>query len=140
MRETKFRAWDKGNKRIVEVEDISWAYDSKSRFISAIKVYEDVEDFCEMYTLNIGDFELLQFTGLKDRKGNEIYEGDILEYAGRNVEVIFEKATASFRVKTSYLISQISKMMKAQLKVIGNIYENRNSLDANHNKRGVKKK
>ena len=75
------------------------------------------------------DFEVIpktigQFIGLKDEGGKEIFNGDILHYAGKDVEVIFEDSTASFKVKRGIYVSQISKMMKAQIKVIGNKFEN----------------
>lgn len=68
-----------------------------------------------------------QFTGLQDKNGKEIYEGDVVEESGRWMneqtikwEVIF--ANSSFNV---------SGMSPDNLEVIGNIYENPELLNNN---------
>lgn len=122
-RDIKFRAWDETNKRIVHFElgDLDgglYLDDDKSFSVK----------------------EVMQFTGLKDRTGVEIYEGDIVNYGigykGANQRqqagvVVWESAGAYFRIKDSS--SDTGNSWSAYLdelwcEVIGNVYENKDLL------------
>ena len=136
MREIKFRAWDKRNKRMKEVCQV--------HFIIAEEVLDPAEILfegdCDWGFLG-KDIILLQFTGLKDKSGKEIYEGDILGISGVSGvswEVNWDNTKTdlpvgfvfgSFGMKANtpqHLHPDINK-----LKIIGNIYENSELLNGN---------
>lgn len=80
------------------------------------------------------DISLMQSTGLKDKNGNEIYEGDILKTRTRGfVEVRHEDGntvvTYKSGVNTRTTLVLSSFLDKYQILIIGNIYEDKELLD-----------
>ena len=127
-REIKFRAWDKTEN---------------------VMSYSDVEMFDDMVGFRFGhfginvdtvdDINLMQFTGLHDKNGREIYEGDIIgvEFMRRPFnlkgqwgrkrdneifEVVYSDAWGAFGGTEGGAIFFFHDM--EEIKVIGNIYEN----------------
>ena len=118
----KFRAWLKEEQRMVDVREMTFMYDE-------VYLISDVTGF---YAYE--EFKLMQFTGLKDKNGKEIFEGEVVKYeVGRNTyteEVAYDKNFAGFGVKDAkanvvFTFGEIRLMSSAiSLEVIGNIYEN----------------
>jgi len=109
MREIKFRAW------------------TNNCWINRGMVY-DYQDttYVESFGFNNDELPLMQFTGLKDKNGKEIYEGDILTYNGITSngnriirEVNYNAANARFQ-SGMYLLTQSIELSE----IIGNIHEN----------------
>ena len=120
MREIKFRAWDKQEKRMFDVLGISW-YDGV-----IFESYADagVEWYSKEIKHNISDCILMQYTGLKDKNGKEIYEGDIVrDQDGNLYQVKYAKYYiypfgAIFPHRPKEIVNEY------ECEVIGNIYEN----------------
>ena len=108
MREIKFRVWDKIRKIMN-----SWEYIKNSCCL-----VEDLKDTKE--------FAFMQFTGLKDKNGKEICEGDIVKDSQKDIFVIkFNQAYSAFRLTDDEETYELNKYICSKsFEVIGNIYEN----------------
>jgi uncharacterized phage protein (TIGR01671 family) len=131
MREIKFRAWDKTKQVMIDssVDDRS-EYDEAYGDTRAINL-AGIEEMAKTTR-----YEIMQYTGLHDKNGKEIYEGDIVHIRGQDephfvVAYDFNAFKLSLphmsRDKSSLFFSTIKKDWYT-MEIIGSIYETPNLL------------
>lgn len=134
MRETKFRAWLKEDKKMVNVETM----DFTDKSIQYLKKSE-INNAYILRRESFDDVELMQYTGLKDKNGKEIYEGDIVLVESGGILTRY-KTVVEFKegALIASLISEENHFYifnpgfdSNDFEVIGNIYENKNLLEEN---------
>ena len=113
----KFRAWNKNeNEYIYDVEQIA--------------IPDIMEDFVTLFRIVLrgtsDNLTLEQCTGLKDKNGKLIYEGDIVEaydYTTEHSQIVWDKGCYVLKSKDAAIYEHLSNYEK-QCAIIGNIHEN----------------
>jgi uncharacterized phage protein (TIGR01671 family) len=120
MREIKFRAWHESNKVMVNFDNAVLCRDVYQR-----------EFLAHLLNGDFGDV-LMQFTGLKDENGIDIYEGDI--FGGFELEVLsWDNQYQRYCIKiNNRRAGWLTEFKSKHRKVIGNIHQNPELLEVNN--------
>lgn len=122
QREIKFRAWNKVKKEMFYVHEIGWIGSMLTLAKESQPNVNNIHTAC-----NFVSSVLMQYTGLKDKNGKEIYEGDIvrtyhLDEKGNREERIFDVEFHFNPFRGVYMY------IEERGEIIGNIYETPNLL------------
>ena len=131
-RKIKYRAWLKEEKKMVNVETIDFTDKSMQ--------YLEKNEIIDAYLLRriiFDDVELMQYTGIKDKNGKEIYEGDIVLIRIDKTNIL-HKTVVKFK-HGAFIVDIIGDndyiylfhfgFNKDDFEVVGNIYENHKLLE-----------
>jgi uncharacterized phage protein (TIGR01671 family) len=157
MREIKFRAWDKELKKMAHIVSLEYGVDCKllkascAYQLTEMEVYgndSDEPSDVEIRYRRIDFLELMQFTGLHDKNGKEIWEGDIVNIDRQDSFPSYNKAIIGYGDNYGSFLLQYTKPINPkgvlaqgnsitsnngkilygyctgwEIEVIGNIYE-----------------
>lgn len=124
----KFRAWLKNDGEMIDADEIHWN-DGQVDFIGDGITFMRKAD----------EIELMQSTGLKDKNGKEVFEGDVVQFEDCYTESDFlyinkgivEWSQGSFTVtnRDSVEMEDLLDGEILDVAIIGNIYENKDILE-----------
>jgi uncharacterized phage protein (TIGR01671 family) len=125
-REIKFRAYSSHNHKMYPVSNIEWDIDGR--------IWVTADDGKNGIELIDEEAHLMQYAGLYDKNGREIYEGDVLDIGLRNQDGKPVIAPVSYETYAAgYVLDNggngIWQRLTEDCEVIGNIFEDKQLLE-----------
>ena len=124
----RYRAWDKDFKTMYEADDIVYIDFEEKQICVKTLFFERASRY------DFNDIVLMQSTGLADKNGKEIFEGDILDSEDGFLAGIVElRQDLGMFVSTLIKYNNFERLcnVTSSRKIIGNIYENPELLETN---------
>ena len=120
----KFRAYDSSSyKRMYQPDEV---------LVGNGDIWIIDEDSCDNEWIVNNDLHLMQSTGLRDKNGKEIFEGDIVLVLDSPYTVFYDNERGSYRLKphdNRWNVDYMSNFSHGgNFEVVGNIYENKEYL------------
>lgn len=125
----RYRAWDKENKKMIDVDILNWNNGEVDFIGDGIT-----------FILKANDIELMQSTGLTDKNGKEIFEGDIIAINLEGIETpitakVFQNRKIGILMFHAFEDNEDVPMVEllegnsVEFAIIGNIWEDGELLD-----------
>lgn len=127
MRTNKYRAFLKREKVMLPVIGLDYDYKGEGILVDVITINPSGDPEADVWENGLEDVELMQFTGLKDANGTEIYEGDIVIDEDAIGVIEYVETGFYFKAKIqSDLYDEIDAEYNfdEDFKVLGNRFEN----------------
>ena len=121
MKEFKMKAWLKKENKMVSIIGIDLNY-------QYIRYSDDGNLFKDDYKIaDFKDIELLQFTGTKDKAGQELYEADVILFNDGIDDIYglisYDDEDGTYRVSYENITEHLSER-EGDFEIVGNIFEN----------------
>ena len=125
----KFRVWIKTEKRMIETDDLLGIdYENKEIVTQQVYFENGLPDDRDIYCYDFDEIELMQSTGLKDKNGKEIFEGDIVKmakdvYSEPTYYEVVRHRGGAYRLESKQHGCELW-LRHADCEIVGNVYEN----------------
>lgn len=128
----KYRAWNKKTQSFIDYGDLVLDLRSGKTYAGDIGLVESTIDVTDQ-------IELMQSTGLKDKNGVEIFEGDIVIHTQKSINYgdvyhndyaeVFQQQNGAYRIRGKHIYEMDAFCNRKRLEVVGNIFENAELLE-----------